>query len=92
MLPRTSGLLVFCVALSATSAGFLCHAQPAQPSQPVRYHFGDDPDGKFGWAAPSFDDSTWPVAQAFGQDDDITVLTLQRQIPATSPPAPLLAI
>lgn len=29
----------------------------------VRYHFGDDPDGKLGWADPNFDDSAWPVAQ-----------------------------
>jgi hypothetical protein len=26
------------------------------------YHFGDDPDGKLGWADPNFDDSSWPVA------------------------------
>jgi hypothetical protein len=29
----------------------------------VRYHFGDDPDGKLGWANPNFDDSTWPAAK-----------------------------
>jgi hypothetical protein len=29
----------------------------------VRYHFGDDPDGKLGWARPDFDDSSWPVAE-----------------------------
>jgi phosphoserine phosphatase RsbU/P len=29
---------------------------------PVRYHFGDDPDGKLGWADPNFDDRGWPVA------------------------------
>lgn len=29
----------------------------------TRYHFGDDPDGKLGWADPNFDDSSWPVAQ-----------------------------
>jgi hypothetical protein len=29
---------------------------------PVRYHFGDDPDGKLGWADPNFDDSSWPIA------------------------------
>src|SRR5580692_11330671 len=28
----------------------------------TRYHFGDDPDGKLGWADPNFDDSSWPVA------------------------------
>jgi hypothetical protein len=29
----------------------------------VRYHFGDDPDGKQGWASPSFDDSAWSEAK-----------------------------
>lgn len=27
-----------------------------------RYQFGDDPDGKLGWADPNFDDSAWPAA------------------------------
>jgi hypothetical protein len=34
-----------------------------QASTPVRYHFGDDPDGKLGWANPNFDDSVWPIAE-----------------------------
>jgi hypothetical protein len=38
-------------------------AQQAQPPTTVRYHFGDDRDGKLGWANPSFDDSAWPVAK-----------------------------
>ena len=63
MLPRAPGFLLLFTVLSATTAGFLCQAQPAQTSQPIRYHFGDDPDGKFGWANPSFDDGAWPVAQ-----------------------------
>lgn len=42
---------------------FLSAATAAQASQPIRYHFGDDPDGKLGWANPSFDDSAWPVAE-----------------------------
>ena len=62
MLPRTPGLLVLILVLSASCAGLLCPAQQAQPSAPVRYHFGDDPDGKLGWANPSFDDSAWPIA------------------------------
>jgi len=28
-----------------------------------RFHTGDDPDGKLGWASPSFDDSRWPLLQ-----------------------------
>ena len=28
---------------------------------PVRFHTGDDADGKFGWASPGFDDSSWAL-------------------------------
>ncbi len=36
---------------------------PPSAAQPVvRYHYGDDPDGKLGWADPNFDDSSWPLA------------------------------
>jgi len=33
------------------------------PHQPldIRYHLGDDPNGKLGWANPDFDDSGWPI-------------------------------
>jgi len=41
----------------------VCRAQQANPVAPVRYHFGDDPDGTLGWADPKFDDSAWLVAQ-----------------------------
>jgi hypothetical protein len=34
----------------------------AQSGSAWRYHFGDDPDGKLGWADPNFDDNSWPVA------------------------------
>ena len=63
MLLRTSGLLILFTVLCASSAGLLCAAQQAQPAAPVRYHFGDDPDSKRGWANRDFDDSAWPVAQ-----------------------------
>jgi phosphoserine phosphatase RsbU/P len=63
MFLRTSGLLAFFIALSASSAEFLCHAQQAQPSAPIRYHFGDDPSGGSRWADPAFNDSAWPVAE-----------------------------
>ena len=61
---RTSGRLILFIVLLACSAELLCPAQQAQPSAPaeIRYHFGDDPDGKLGWANPNFDDSTWLVA------------------------------
>ncbi len=29
-----------------------------------RFHTGDDPDGKLGWANPAFDDSSWPLLRA----------------------------
>jgi sigma-B regulation protein RsbU (phosphoserine phosphatase) len=63
MLPRTPEVLVLFTVLSACTAGLVCPAQQAQPVAPVRYHFGDDPGGKLGWANPNFDDSSWPVAQ-----------------------------
>ena len=63
MLPRKSGLLLLLTVLSASSAGLLCHAQQAHPATAIRYHFGDDPDGKLGWANPKFDDSAWPQAK-----------------------------
>jgi hypothetical protein len=49
----------------ACPAAFWCPAQEAQSSSPAetRYHFGDDPDGKLGWANPTFDDSAWPIAE-----------------------------
>ena len=30
----------------------------------VRFHTGDDPDGKLGWADPNFDDSQWPLIRS----------------------------
>jgi hypothetical protein len=27
----------------------------------ARFHTGDDPDGKLGWARPGFDDASWPL-------------------------------
>jgi hypothetical protein len=41
----------------------IARAQSAPQQTVVRYHFGDDPDGKLGWANPNFDDSSWPVAK-----------------------------
>ncbi len=47
-------LLVLCC-LTLTTHG----QTPASPQPTVRYHFGDN----LRWADPSFDDSSWPVAQ-----------------------------
>src|SRR5579863_7490298 len=29
-----------------------------------RFHWGDDPDGKLGWADPAFDDSQWTLLRS----------------------------
>ena len=64
MLPRIRGFLLLFTTLCAGVTGGTCQAQQAAPSAAtVRYHFGDDPDGKLGWANPNFDDSSWPVAE-----------------------------
>jgi hypothetical protein len=96
MLPRTQGLLVLFTVLSACSARLVCTAQQAQSASPVRYHFGDDPDGRLGWADPNFDDSAWPVAQQgrwpmppFYSDG---FLWLRFRIPVRSDASGLLAV
>jgi hypothetical protein len=61
MFPRACGCLIVFTVLLACSAASLCPGQQA-PAE-IRYHFGDDPGGKLGWASPSFDDSAWPVAK-----------------------------
>ena len=57
-------LIVFAV-VSVCLAAMWCPAQQGQPSAPgeIRYHVGDDPDGKLGWANPNFDDNAWPIAK-----------------------------
>lgn len=64
MLPRALRALIPVLLLS-WAGGFFGRAQPTQraASTPiVRYQFGDDPEGRLGWANPDFDDSAWPVA------------------------------
>jgi len=59
---RLLSLLVF----SSIVCGHL-QALAATPTQTaVRYHLGDDADGKLGWADPGLDDSAWPAATASG--------------------------
>jgi hypothetical protein len=36
-------------------------AQMAELKGLLRFHTGDDPDGKLGWANPGFDDSGWKL-------------------------------
>jgi hypothetical protein len=62
MLPGKSGLLLLTV-LAAISAGILCHAQLAKAPSAIRYQFGDDPDGKLGWANINFDDNAWTLTE-----------------------------
>jgi hypothetical protein len=54
-----AGVLLLIIVLPSSSAGWLCRPQQAQ----IHYHFGDDRDGRLGWADPGFDDSAWPVAE-----------------------------
>jgi hypothetical protein len=64
MLPRTRGFLLLFITLCTGLTAATCRGQQAAPSEAtVRYHFGDDPDGKLGWANPNFDDSSWPIAK-----------------------------
>ncbi|MGA7522743.1 MAG: PP2C family protein-serine/threonine phosphatase [Acidobacteriaceae bacterium] len=56
-------LLCGCVLLSALTQGAAASAE-ALPSQgSVHYRFGDDSNGKLGWASPELNDSAWPVGQ-----------------------------
>lgn len=60
MLPRTPELLLLFAVLSACSVELVCSAQQPQPLAPLRFHFGDDPGARLGWANPNFDDGAWP--------------------------------
>jgi hypothetical protein len=59
-----------------------------------RFHTGDDPDGKLGWAQPNFDDSSWkllrsaqPVAaQCYPGYSGMAWYRLQVVLPANHPP------
>ena len=66
MLPRTPELLLLFAVLSACSVELVCSAEQTQSLAPVRFHFGDDPEAKLGWANPNFDDSAWPEGQNDG--------------------------
>ena len=59
-----------------------------------RFHLGDDPDGKKGWADPNFDDSAWPLihngegwtAQGFHDTDGTAWYRAKVLIPAGMDP------
>jgi phosphoserine phosphatase RsbU/P len=61
MLPRTAARIILLALISACVAAPYARAQPT--STLIRYHFGDDPTGKLGWANPTFDDGSWPIAR-----------------------------
>jgi hypothetical protein len=55
----------------------------------ARFHTGDDPHGKLGWASPNFDDSQWPLihidqpwdAQGFKSDSGFAWYRFQVVVP-----------
>ena len=70
MLPHTrSNVAAVLLALAALFCASQVHAQTfnlendrvqmAELHGMWRFHTGDDPDGKLGWADPGFDDSSW---------------------------------
>jgi hypothetical protein len=62
-----------------------------------RFHTGDDPDGKLGWANPAFDDSSWkllhsdqPLAtQGYADYSGMAWYRFQVALPAGHPPLAL---
>jgi hypothetical protein len=62
-----------------------------------RFHTGDDPDGKLGWANPAFDDSSWkllrsdqPLAvQGYAGYSGMAWYRFQVALPASHPPLAL---
>ena len=40
------------------------HSQTMRLDGQWRFHLGDDPDGKLGWADPAFDDSQWTLLRS----------------------------
>ncbi|MGA2848137.1 MAG: SpoIIE family protein phosphatase [Terracidiphilus sp.] len=72
MLPHgRSGIAVLVLALSvlplarAQVVDFQNERQPIVEMHDLwRFHTGDDPDGKLGWADPAFDDSSWELLRS----------------------------
>jgi len=62
MLPRIRRKAWLALPLMLAACALLSLADPSSAPAPIRYHFGDDPDGHLGWASPNFDDSAWPIA------------------------------
>jgi hypothetical protein len=60
--------LLFIVAASGTQAQIFdfenSHSQTMSLRGQWRFHLGDDPDGKLGWADPAFDDSQWTLLRS----------------------------
>ncbi len=67
-LARVSLALLLAVAASKTHAQIFdfehSHAKSVSLDGQWRFHLGDDPDGKLGWADPAFDDSQWTLLRS----------------------------
>jgi hypothetical protein len=57
------------VAIPSTRAQVVDFQSERQPIVKIhdlwRFHTGDDPDGKLGWASPNFDDSSWKLLRPY---------------------------
>ena len=60
--------LLMAVAISAAHAQVVDFQNEREPVVKIhdlwRFHTGDDPDGKLGWSAPGFDDSSWKLLRS----------------------------
>lgn len=61
---RLPGSMLCLLLLLASAMRPACADPAVAPLDPtVQYHFGDDPEGREGWASANFDHSSWPVAE-----------------------------
>jgi Stage II sporulation protein E (SpoIIE) len=67
-LARVLLALQFIVVASGAQAQFFdfvhSHSKSMSLDGQLRFHLGDDPDGKLGWADPAFDDSQWTLLRS----------------------------
>jgi len=63
VLSQTAYLGYLALLFATWSGAASAHAATTPPAGTLHYHFGDDRDGRLGWAGANFDDSSWSVAQ-----------------------------
>lgn len=67
-LARASLTLLIILAAYGTQAQVFdfahSHPESVTLAGQMRFHLGDDPDGKLGWASPAFDDSQWTLLRS----------------------------